>query len=141
MVPHHILTTPAAPDEPAVVTVIVDLAPEQVRSALQALRTTREVRFRTAEMSADDVVAMREITALTDELADLEPAEGIVPVSLSVARLGVLSDAVHLLVEAAHLEREGDEAARPAAYGLVDALDDIRREAITAALAAAQPVR
>ena len=133
MLPHR-LEVRIDPDGHPAVFVTCDLAPAQVSASVQALRTAREVRFRTVELSADDVLAMREMTSLADELGLLEGAPGIVAVELTVARLGTLRGALATLAAAEHPEREGDAAARPATYRLLDALDEIHAEAIRAAI-------
>jgi hypothetical protein len=46
-----------------------DLAEREVAAAAHAVKTVAEERFRMSDMSADDVLELREMTALADELA------------------------------------------------------------------------
>jgi hypothetical protein len=121
VLPHRIDVRTDADGFP-VVRVTCDLAPPQVAVAVEAMRAARDGRFRNAEMSADDVVAMREMTALLDGLDHVAGADGLVPVELNVARLGMLRAAL------------ADAEPGPVAYELLDALDAIHAEALEAAV-------
>ena len=134
MLPHH-LELRTDPDGLPSVEVTFDLTPAQAAAAAHALRVVRDARYRTAELSADDVLAMRELTSLADELAELGSAAGADHVRASVARLGALRSALEQFAAAAHLEREGDGEARPIVYTLVDEIADLHAEAVRAALA------
>src|SRR6185312_13435432 len=46
-----------------------DLAPEQIAAAAHAVAATAGERFRVTEMSADDVLELRELTTLLDALS------------------------------------------------------------------------
>ncbi len=133
MLPHHVDIRSDGDGLP-VVMVTFDLGPAQVGSALQGLRTIREARYRTAEIAADDVIALRELTSLVDELDGLVGADAIVRLEATVALLGVLRDALHEFATAEHPEREGDAQARPAVYALLDALDELNAQAVRTAL-------
>ena len=133
VLPHSLTVRLDAEGHP-VVGIVVDLSPAQITAALQALRTIRETRYRTVEVSADDVIAMREVTSLIDELDDVAGADGYVRLEATVARIGVLRSALSEFAAAEHLEREGDAEARPAIYTLLDGLDEIYAEAVRAAL-------
>ena len=65
-----------------------DLAPEQIAAAAHAVAATAGERFRMTEMSADDVVELRELTALADELGELR--DGASTLVLRPARLATL---------------------------------------------------
>src|SRR4051812_40480102 len=107
MLPHHVeLRTD--PDAGTSVEVIFDLTPVQAGAAAHALRVVRDARYRTAEMAADDVLAMRDMTSLADELAEIEALGGADRIRASVARLGALRSALEDFAAAEHLEREGD---------------------------------
>ena len=134
MLPHHVEVRTDAEGLPSV-EVTFDLTPVQAGAAAHALRVIRDARFRTAEMSADDVLAMREMTSLADELAEIETAAGADRVRASVARLGALRSSLEEFAAAEHLEREGDAAARPLVYSLVDDVADLHAAALRAALA------
>lgn len=134
MPPHHVefATSPEGVDS---VEIVFDLTSSQVGAAAHALRIIREARHRTQEMqSADDVLVMREMTSLVDELGSLEAYDAAVTVRASAARLGVMRGALEQFAAAEHIEREGDAAARPVVYGLVDWVGDMHADAIRAAL-------
>jgi len=73
-------------DEP-VVLACFDVGEEELEASAHAVRAMNAERFRTAEMSGDDVVAFRELTALADELADIALHPGLRTVVLRPARL------------------------------------------------------
>ena len=74
-----------------------DLAAEQIAAAARAVAAISAERFRMTEMSADDVVELRELTALADELSEL--TGGASTVVLRPARLSALLDAAIGFVE------------------------------------------
>lgn len=117
-----------------VVSVTFDLSAPQADAALHALRTIREARYRLVDVSTDDAIALREMTSLVDELAEREGLEGIGRHEASVARLGVLRDALCEFSRAEHIEREGDAAAYPVAIALLDQVEDLHSDAVHAAL-------
>jgi hypothetical protein len=133
MLHHHIEVATDAEGHRSV-TATFDLGPEQAGAAAHAVRVIRDVRYRTAEMSADDVLAMRDMTSLADELGDLQALDGRSHVTASVARLGVLRGVLEEFASAEHLEREGDAVARPFVVTLVDAVADLHAEAVHLAL-------
>ena len=133
MFPHHIEVGTDA-DGLRAVSAVFDLAPAQAGAAAHAVRVIRDVRYRTAELSAEDVLAMRDMTSLADELGDLQALDGRSHVRATVARLGVLRGALEEFAAAEHLEREGDAEARPTVISLVDAVGDLHADAIHAAL-------
>jgi hypothetical protein len=133
MFPHHIEVGTDAEGHRSVIAVF-DLAPDQAGAAAHAVRVIRDVRYRTAELSADDVLAMRDMTSLADELAELQTLDGRSHVTATVARLGVLRGALDQFAAAEHLEREGDAEVRPAVFSLVDSIGDLHAEAVHAAL-------
>ena len=133
MLPHHIEVGTDAEGHRSVTTTF-DLGPEQAGAAAHAVRVIRDVRYRTAEMSADDVLAMRDMTSLADELGDLQALDGRSHVTASVARLGVLRGVLEEFASAEHLEREGDAAARPFVMSLVDSVAELHAEAVHTAL-------
>jgi len=133
LLPNHIETYPDRDGLPSVA-VTFDLEPGQVEATLHALRTVREARYRVAQVSTDDVLALRELTSLVDVLADLSGAMGVARIQTTVARLGVLRGGLATFVAAEHLEREGDAAARPIVFDILDAVEDIHARAVRAAL-------
>jgi hypothetical protein len=127
VIPHRIEVRTDAEGFPTVL-VTCDLAPAQVGAGVHALRAARDVQFRNAEMSVDDVIAMRDMTALLDGLDHLTGAEGLAPMQLTVARVGMLRSAL------ADFGESG-----PIVYELLDALDAIHAEAIQAAVSGGSP--
>src|SRR6187402_1775801 len=92
MVHAHIDISQGLDGEP-VVLACFDLGEEQLRASAYAVAATAE-RFRNSELSTDDVIALRELTALSDELADLALRPGMSTVVLRPARLTIFRDAV-----------------------------------------------
>lgn len=134
MLPHHFETQLDSAGEPMLV-VCLDVTPAQARAAAHAVRVAREARYRPVELSADDVLTMREMTALADDLADIGAGTGTDRLAATVARLGLLRAALDEHAAGEHLEREGDAEARPVVIALVDAVAELHAEAVRAALA------
>jgi hypothetical protein len=114
-------------DGERVVLACFDLREDELAAAARAVAATAVERYRTPRISADDVLELRELTALKDELEhgarDLDPGQGIEPsqgiesgpdseplheielghalrtVVLRPARLSVLRDAVAAFVD------------------------------------------
>jgi hypothetical protein len=59
-----------------VVFVCFDLREDEIAAAARAVEATKAERYRTPRISADDVVGMRELTALADELDHALPGTG-----------------------------------------------------------------
>jgi hypothetical protein len=133
MLPHHVEIRDD-PDGLPVVVATVDLSAAQVSGSLHALRVIRDARHRTQVMTAEDVLTMRELTSLVDELAMLEVHESAVVVQANPARLGVLRDALEEFAAAEHVERDGDAAARPIVFALADGIADVHAASVRAAL-------
>ena len=70
-------------DDERVVLACFDLREDELAAAARAVAATAADRYRTARISADDVLELRELTALKDELEhgarDLEPGQGNEP--------------------------------------------------------------
>jgi hypothetical protein len=136
MVNAHIDISQGLDGEP-VVLACFDLAEEQLGASAHAVAAVSAERFRTAEMSVDDVLELRELTALSDELADLALRPGMRTVVLRPARLSVYRDAVARFIET---RDEGDwirdEDREPLARvrGLLLSLEDLCGDAMRAAL-------
>jgi hypothetical protein len=114
-------------DGERVVLACLDLREDELAAAARAVAATAAERYRTPRISADDVLELRELTALKDELEhgarDLDPGQGIEPsqgiesgpdgeplheiepgnalrtLVLQPARLSVLRDAVAAFVD------------------------------------------
>ena len=80
-------------DGHAVVLACLDLSGEEARAAAHVMAAVRRERYGTTELGADDVLAMRELTALADELGHV--GEGLaISLVLKPARLTALRDAL-----------------------------------------------
>lgn len=138
LLPNHIETYPDRDGLPSVA-VTFDLTPVQVDASLHALRAVRDARYRAAQISTDEVLALRELTMLVDVLADLCGGGGVGRIVASVARMGVLREGLATFVSGELLEREGDNIARPVVFEVLDAVEEIHVRAVRAALENALP--
>jgi hypothetical protein len=121
-----------------VVLACFDLAAEQVAAAAHAVAAMSAERYRTAEMSVDDVLELRELTALTDELT--HPGPEMRTLVLRPARLSALRHSVAGFVESrdeAEWIREEDREPLARVRGLVAPLEELSAEALRAALSPA----
>ena len=112
-----------------------DLAPEQIAAAAHAVAATAAERFRITEVSADDVLELRELTALADELGEL--TGGACTVVLRPARLSTLLDAVSRFVESrerAEWVREEDHQPLALLREMLFPLEQLSAEATRTAL-------
>jgi hypothetical protein len=137
----HIDITKGLDGEP-VVLACFDLSNEEIAASAHAVKATSGDRFRTAAMSVDDVLELRELTALADELADLQREPGMRSIVMRPARLNAWRDALTHFVESrddAEWTREDDRAALPAARALLWPLEDLCAEAMRAALSPPAP--
>jgi hypothetical protein len=126
-------------DGQAVVHAVFDLAPDEIAAAAHAVRATATERFRMEAISADDVIELRELTALADELGEMNG--GASTVVLRPARLSALRDAAIQFVEARESsEWIRDEDRQPLAIlrELLWPLEQLSEEATRAALSPAE---
>jgi hypothetical protein len=84
-------------DGQPVVHAVFDLAPDEIAAAAHGIASTASERYRMTEVSADDVLQLRELTVLADELGEL--TDGASTVVLRPARLSALRDALTHFVE------------------------------------------
>jgi hypothetical protein len=122
-------------DGDAVVHACFDLSPEELAAAAHAVAATSAERFRISEMSSDDVLELRELTALADELGEL--AGGASTVVLRPARLSALRDAATAFVESrerAEWIREEDRQPLALLREMLFPLEQLSSEATRAAL-------
>jgi hypothetical protein len=129
-------------DGEAVVLACFDLGEAEIAASAHAVKAIREERFRTAEMSVDDVLEMRELTALADELADHVHQQGIRTLVMRPNRLNAWRDALTHFVESrdeAEWTRADDREALPAARILLWPLADLCADAMRAALSPPAP--
>ena len=132
----HIDISQGLDGEP-VVLACFDLGDEHLAASSHAVAAVSGERFRTAEMSADDVLDLRELTALSDELADLSLRQGMRTVVLRPARLTVYRDALAHFVESrddAEWIRDEDREPLALVRGLLLELEDLCGAALRAAL-------
>ena len=123
-------------DGEAVVLACFDLGEEQLAASAHAVVATAD-RFRNEEMSVDDVIELRELTALADELADLALRPGMRTVVLRPARLTLYRDEHGCFVDsrdAPEWVREEDREALARVRGLLLPLEDLCADALRAAL-------
>ena len=139
MVNARVETTNGA-DGNAVVQAAFDLSEVEVAGVARAVNASRTEQFRHEELSADGVVAMRELTALADQLTALAGHRSAVTLMLSPARLVALRDTLEAFVahrDEAGFTREEDRDAYAVAQALAWPLGDLAAETLRAALDAA----
>jgi hypothetical protein len=135
MVNAHIDISQGLDGEP-VVLACFDLGEEQLAAAAHAV-AAGSAEYRTADLSADDVLELRELTALSDELADLALRPGMRTVVLRPARLSVFRNAIARFVETrdnAEWIREEDREPLARVRALLDPLEELCGDALRAAL-------
>jgi hypothetical protein len=118
-----------------VVSACFDLSDEEVAAAVHAVRATAGERYRSADLSAEDVLQFRELTAIADELA--EPGAGMRTVVLSPARLATFRHALEHFVEtrtSAEWLRDEDREPLELLRAMAPALELLCEEALRAAL-------
>jgi hypothetical protein len=124
-------------DGEPVVLACFDLGEEEIAASAHAVQATSGERFRNASMSVDDVLELRELTALADELADLARDPGMRSIVMRPARLSAWRDALAYFVESreeAEWAREDDRRSLAAARSLLWPLEDLCADAMRAAL-------
>jgi hypothetical protein len=129
-------------DGEAVVLACFDLGAEEISASAHAVKTVAGERYRNHEMSVDDVLELRELTALTDELADHLQAQGIRTLVMRPRRLNAWRDALTHFVESrddADWTREDDRRALPLVREQLWPLGDLCADAMRAALNASTP--
>jgi hypothetical protein len=117
-----------------------DLGGQEIAAAKHAVAAMTAERFRLAEMSVDDVLEFRELTALADELADQDPQPGNRTLVLRPARLSALSHSIARFVETrdeAEWIREEDREPLAIVRGMLAPLEELGAEALRAALSPA----
>jgi phage-related baseplate assembly protein len=122
-----------------VTNVMFDLSHEQLGAAAHAVGEIIVERHRGHELETDDVLALRELTALRDELGRLTEAQGNATVLMTLGRLILFHDAadewVHTRVDRGWM-READDEAHPLVAAMLDPLASLRGRAVEAALRA-----
>jgi len=118
-----------------VVHAIFDLREEAIAASAHAVAASSAERFRNTEMSADDVVEFRELTALSDELRELVGGAGTIV--MRPARLNAYRSALGTFVESRdESEWIRDEDREPLAIvrSLLWPLEELAAETMRAAL-------
>jgi hypothetical protein len=124
-------------DGEPVVLACFDLDEGEIAASAHALGAAGTERFRTSSMSADDVVELRELTALADEFAEFARGHARQTVVMRPARLSAYRRAIAGFVEArdeADWIREEDREPLGRLRGMLLQLDQLYAEALRAAL-------
>ena len=127
-------------DGDSVVLACIDLVEEDVRASAHAVRATVEERFRVPPISGDDVVDLRELTGLADELGAPGLDGAMRTLVFSPARLKVYREAVAAFVDSrdqAEWLRDEDREPLARVRALLPGLADLCEEAIRAAISPA----
>ena len=135
----HIDITKDLEDEP-VVHAVFDLREEEIAASAHAVAASCAERFRNEDLSADDVVEFRELTALADELRELVGGAGTIV--MRPARLNAYRDALINFVETrdeADWIRDEDREPLAIVRGLLWPLEDLSADAMQAALSGHAP--
>ncbi|QEC46200.1 hypothetical protein FSW04_00520 [Baekduia soli] len=114
-----------------------DLSAVQVSAAAHAVEAVRLERHRGQTLSTDDVLALREITGLSDELHGLADSHAHTTLLLTLARLVTLHDALSDWVGALDERgwmREEDEERHPLVVALLAPMASLRADAVCAVL-------
>ena len=122
-------------DGEPVVFACFDLDAEQIAASTHAVAVASAERYRMSAMSADDVLELRELTALADELGEVVP--GMRTMVLRPARLSVYRDAIARFVdtrEEAEWIRGEDREPLAVLRGLLLGLEQLHAEAVRTAL-------
>lgn len=126
------------PDGTPVCNAAFDLSEQQLVAAEHACVEIRTERHRGAELSTDDVLKLRELTGVCDELHRLTDAGGHATIVLPLARLAALHDALDEWVvgrTARGWLRDADEDALPILSAMLHPMADLREQGLRAALA------
>jgi type II secretory pathway component PulM len=138
MINEEIRTLHAADGTP-VCNLSFDLSAAQLSAAAQAVEAIRLERHRHLELSTDDVLALRELTGLSDELHRLAEHGANGTVVLPLARFVALHDALAEWLQGLQERgwmREDDAAIHPLVAALVDPMASLRADALHAVLGA-----
>ena len=131
------LRTLHAADGTPVCNVSFDLSTEQLHAMASATEAVRLDRHRNPELSTDDVLALRELTGISDELHLLADQGANATLVLQLARFVALHDALGEWVHAAADRgwmREDDQAIHPFVAALIDPMAALRADALHAVL-------
>jgi hypothetical protein len=124
-------------DGESVVHACFDLDHQEIAASAHAVGAAASERFRTSSMSADDVVELRELTALADEFGEFAAGGASQTIVLRPARLSAYRDAVARFIETrdeAEWIREEDREPLVRMRAMLPQLDRLCEEAMRAAL-------
>jgi hypothetical protein len=124
-------------DGEPIVVACFDLTEQEVAASTHAIAATAAERFRTSPMSSDDVLELRELTALADELGEAGAEAGLRTVVFRPARLAAYREAISRFVETrdeAEWIREEDREPLALLRGMLYPLEQLSAEAMRAAL-------
>jgi len=122
-------------DGESVVHAVFDLREEEIRASAHAVSGSAAERFRNVDMSADDVIELRELTALADDLG--ERVGGAGTIVLRPARLSAYRAALEFFVETrdeADWIRAEDREPLAIVRSLLYPLEELAAEAMRVAL-------
>jgi hypothetical protein len=130
------------PDGSPVCNVVFDLSAEQLGAAAYAVGEIMLERHRGQDLETDDVLALRELTELRDDLARLADRQANATVLMTLGRLIAFHDAADEWVTT-RTERDwlrtDDEEALPFVGGMLYPLSDLRARAVATTLGAPAP--
>jgi hypothetical protein len=124
-------------DGEQVVLALFDLADAEIAASAHAVGAISKERFRTASMSVDDVIELRELTALADELAVFASRPGVSTLVLRPSRLSAYRGALTHFVESrddAEWMRDEDREPLARVRELLWPLGELAADAMRAAL-------
>jgi hypothetical protein len=130
-----------APDGTPVCNVGFDLSAEQLTASSHAIGEMLVERHRGQALEVDDVLALRELTGVRDELATLAEAGGHAHLMMTLARFIALHDALDEYVctrGGRDWARDVDREALPFVGALLGPMGDLRGDALAAVLSSAE---
>ena len=131
------ITTLHEPDGTPVCNVAFDVSTEQLSAAAYAVGETVLERHRGASLETDDVLALRELTGVRDEVDRLHSAGGHARIILPLGRFIALHDALDEYV-VSRTERDwlrkADEDALPLLDAMLGPASALRADAVAATL-------
>jgi hypothetical protein len=125
------------PDGTAVCNVAFDLSADQLTAASHATGEMLVERHRGQALEIDDVLALRELTGVRDELGTLAEAGGHARLVMTLARFIALHDTLDEYVctrGGRDWAREADREALPFVGGLLGPMADLRGDALAVVL-------
>jgi hypothetical protein len=120
-----------------VVLACIDLGEEEIKASAHAVGTTISERFRMQAISGDDVLKLRELTALADELGEPRAESAARTFVFSPARLNLYREAIADFIDSrgeAEWIREEDREPLARVRELAPALSELSKEALRTAL-------